>query len=172
MKKGIAYALFCTYIMFYVFRNNVPYPASKFKVCAILSGKCEHFTRRQRLFPQPIRSSYFHTDRPKFLVGAYEMICWLLPAPYNTPFFYNSLRKSQKYFSTSIAVGEVLAENTSQVFSFTLDGKKSVLVPAAVPRHDKIYMFRFQPLFYFKGWNKTALRKENIQLETALRFMQ
>lgn len=69
-------------------------------------------------------------------------------------------------------MGEVLAENTSQVSSFTLDGKKSVPVPAAVPRHDKIYMFRLQPLFYFKGWNKTALRKENIQLETALRFMQ
>lgn len=39
------------------------------------------------------------------------------------------------------------------------------------PRHDKIYMFRSQLLFYFKGWSKTALRKGNIQLGTDSRYL-
>lgn len=70
-------------------------------------------------------------------------------------------------------MGELLAENTSQVFSFTFDVKKSVPVPtAALPDAIKFTCFAFSLYFILKGKNKTTLRKENIQLETALRFMQ
>lgn len=98
----------------------------------------------------------------------------LLTAPYNTPFFCNSLRKSRKYFNEHSNKGTFSGKYEPTFLFYLVYGKKkSEAIPSdCLPDTIKFTCFASSLYFILKGKNKMVSPKENIQLKIPLGFMQ